>query len=323
MLGTTLWLVVAIGLFATVVLDAASTFGRAGSHAAADHAIETAMHDAVADYQNRLQSALAQSSPSDGATDRYANAIAALPNPLERTYPAETTDTTPGNDNGIGSAASQATRFALAYDVYPTTTAAPSCPPLPASGGTSPPSGSMTSDAAPDAIGWLQCNAFVAESRMSLRVVVRVLDPSGNATLAQREQYVTLRLFGEPPYSAVAGRKDGSAADPSTADALAAPAHEGDLAGDTLSGASPAPLSGASPVPLSGASPAPLDGASPAPGGALQPPPAGAWPAGGTLIHVRYECHDGSGSCANAAPPDPDADLRAGARWSNGNHPAP
>ena len=67
MLGTTLWLVVAIGLFATVVLDAATAFGRAGSHAAADHAIDTAMHDAVTDYQNRLQTALAQSSPSDGA----------------------------------------------------------------------------------------------------------------------------------------------------------------------------------------------------------------------------------------------------------------
>ncbi|HTD33971.1 MAG TPA: hypothetical protein VK665_09945 [Candidatus Elarobacter sp.] len=286
MLGTTLWLVVAIGLFATVVLDAASAFGRAGSHAAADHAIETAMHDAVADYQNRLQAAIAQSSPPDGTTDRYANAVAALPNPLERTYPAET--------------ASLATRFTLAYDVYPTTIAAPSCPQTSTGGAASGASGSTTSNGTPDAIGWLQCNAFVAESRMSLRVVVRILDPSGNATLAQREQYVTLRLFGDPPYSAVAGRKDASAADPATSDALAAPAHEGDLAGDTLSGASPAPLSGASPA-----------------------PPAGPWPAGGTLIHVRYECHDGAGSCANAAPPDPDAGLRAGARWSNGNHPAP
>jgi hypothetical protein len=287
MLGTTLWLVVAIGLFATVLLDAAAAFGRAGSHAAADHAIETAMHDAVGDYQNRLQSALAQSSPSDGATDRYASAIAALPNPLERTYPAETT--------------SSGTRFAIAYDVYPTTVAAPSCPPFPQSGDASGPGGSAASgDAAPDAIGWLQCHPFVAESRMSLRVVVRVLDPSGNATLAQREQYVTLRLFGEPPYSAVAGRKDASAADPASSDALAAPAHEGDLAGDTLSGASPAPLTGTSPPPL-----------------------AGAWPAGGTLIHVRYECHDGAGSCANAAPPDPDAGLRAGERWSNGNRPTP
>jgi hypothetical protein len=277
MLGTTLWLVVAIGLFATALLDAAATFGRAGSHAAADHAIETAMHDAVADYQNHVQSALAQPSVSDRATDRYASAVAALPNPLERTYPAETTPS--------------GTRFTVAYDVYPTTVTAPSCPP--SSGTTSDPSGSETAyDATPDAIGWLQCHPFVAESRMSLRVVVRVLDPSGNATLAQREQYVTLRLFAEPPYSAVAGRKDAGAADPTTSDALASPAHEGDVAGDTVSGASPAPL-------------------------------AGAWPAGGTLIHVRYECHDGAGSCANAAPPDPDADLRAGARWSNGNRPAP
>jgi len=129
---------------------------------------------------------------------------------------------------------------------------------------------------------------------------VRVLDAGGGATIVRREQYVTLRLFGEPPYSAVVGRKDASAADPASADALATPAHEGDLGGDTLSGASPLPL----------ASSAPAARASP-------------WPAGGTLIHVRYECHDGAGSCANAAPPDPDEDLRAQARWSNGNRPPP
>jgi hypothetical protein len=272
MLGTTLWLAVAIGLFASVLVDAAAAFGRAGAHAAADHAIEAAMHDAVADYQNRLNSALAQAPPSAANADPYASAVATLPNPLERTYTADTT-------NATGS--SPSTSFALAYDVSPTTIEAPSCP---------APDTSVTN--ALDAVGWLQCNGFVAESRMSLRVVVRVLDPSGNAVLAQREQFVTLRLFAEPPYSAVAGRKDASAADPSSADALAPPAHEGDLAGDTLSGASPAPL-------------------------------ASPWPAGGTLIHVRYECHDGAGSCANAAPPDPDAGLRAGTRWSNGNRPAP
>jgi hypothetical protein len=282
MLGTTLWLAVAIGLFATVLLDAAAAFGRAGAHAAADHAIEAAMHDAVADYQNRLQFALAQSAPSAAAADRYANAIATLPNPLERVYAPDTNETTPNTTAADGTGATDAppgTAFTVAYDVFPTTVEAPSC-------ATAAPNG------APDAIGWLQCNGFVGESRMSLRVVVRVLDAAGNATLAQREQDVTLRLFGEPPYSAVAGRKDADAGDPTSADALASPAHEGDVAGDTLSGASPAPL-------------------------------ASPWPAGGTLIHVRYECHDGAGSCANAAPPDPDADLRTGTRWTNGNHPVP
>jgi len=269
-LGTTLWLVVAIGLLATVLADGAAAFGRAGLHAAADHAVEPAMHDAVADYQNQLQAALARGSP-------YLDAIAALPNPLERTYPAQAGDA-PG-----------AAGFTLAYDVTPTTLGAPSC---------APPDESDASR--PDTVAWLQCNGFVAESRMSLRVVVRVLDAGGGATIVRREQYVTLRLFGEPPYSAVVGRKDASAADPASADALATPAHEGDLGGDTLSGASPLPL----------ASSAPAARASP-------------WPAGGTLIHVRYECHDGAGSCANAAPPDPDEDLRAQARWSNGNRPPP
>lgn len=278
MLGTTLWLAVAIGLFATVVLDAAAAFGGASSHAAADHAIEAAMHDAVADYQNRLQSALAQTPPSAANGDRYANAIASLPNPLEHTAFGAASDAVASTG---ANTASLTTRFTVAYDVYPTTLEPPSC------------SASASDGAASaDSIGWLQCNGLVAESRMSLRVVVRVLDAGGDATLAQREQYVTLRLFAEPPYSAVAGQKDAAAADPANADALASPAHEGDLAGDTLSGGSPAPL-------------------------------ASAWPAGGTLIHVRYECHDGAGSCANAAPPDPDADLRAGTRWSNGNRPAP
>jgi hypothetical protein len=110
---------------------------------------------------------------------------------------------------------------------------------------------------------------------------------------------VTLRLFGEPPYSAVVGRKDASAADPTGAAGVpAVPAHEGDLGGGTVSGASPPPDAGATPA------------------------GQGAWPAGGTLIHVRYECADGAGHCANAAPPDPDASLRPGARWANGNRPA-
>jgi hypothetical protein len=284
-LGTTLWLVVAMGLLAAVLLDAAAAFGSAGVHAVADHAIEGAMHDAVADYQNRLQSALAHEAPTNpngtgayASGPSYAAAIGSLPNPLQRTYAAGASDA-PGA-NGAYSA-SPAARFVLEYAVTPTTIGAPACSrfaPVEPNG--------------PDAIGWLQCNGFIGESRMSLRVAVRVLDASGAAVLAQREQFVTLRLFGEPPYSAVAGRKDASAADPSSADALAVPAHEGDAGGGAVSGVPSSPL----------------------------PNP---WPAGGTLIHVRYECVDGAGSCANASPPDPDGDLRAGTRWTNGNRPSP
>jgi len=252
-LGTTLWLAVAIGLLAATMLDAAAAFGHAGVHAAADHAVETAMQDAVADYQTALQTAVVQGTP--------------VANPFQRTYAAD-----PAEGSG-------GTRFTVAYQVTPTTVLAPAC------------SGAASAGGAPDAIGWLQCDGTIAESRASLRVTVRVADAAG-AALAQRDQYVTLRLFAVAPYSAVVGRKDGDAADPASADALAEPAHEGDLGGATLSG-SPAV------------------------------PAAGPWPAGGTLIHVRYECHDGAGSCANAAPPDPDDGLRAGVRWSNGNHPPP
>ena len=254
MLATTLWFVVVIGLLAAALMDAGAAFGRAGVHAAADHAIESGMRDAVSDYQNALQTALA-SSPSASAAGLT----------LQRTFPPE---------------AGSGPRFTLSYSVTPTTLAAPSCSSTPSAGGT-------------DTIGWLQCDGFVHESRMSLHVSVGVLDAGGTELLAERDGYVTLRLFGEAPYSAIVGWKDGAATRPGAADALAAPAHEGDLGGATRSGAAPSPA------------------------------PSGAWPAGGTLIHVRYECHDGAGSCAGAAPPDPDADLHPNVPWSNGNQPSP
>jgi hypothetical protein len=264
-LGTTLWLVVVLGLLATVSLDAAASFGRASLHAAADHAVEGALHDAVAEYQNALQASIARAAPERGS---YAAAIGALPNPLERTLPPD------------GGTDPDAPRFTISYSVTPTTVAAPACAPA----AENPPS--------PDTVAWLQCDATVQESRMSLHVTVRVLDAAGAAIIAQRGDDVTLRLFAEPPYSALVGRKDAAAGDPTQAGALVVPAHEGDLGGDTVSGASPAPA-------------------------------ASPWPAGGTLIHVRYECRDGAGSCANAAPPDPDGALRSGAGWANGNRPVP
>jgi hypothetical protein len=267
-LGTTLWFVVALGLVAGVMMDAAASFARASVHAAAGRAVDAALHDAVADYQNAIAVTMPHAPGSPASSEPFT-----APPPLERIIPPDAT----GTANPTGT--SDGPRFTLGYTVTPTTIVAPSC----AGPSTQTPPGA-------DAIGWLQCSAFVRESRMSLRVTVRVLDAAGTALLARREQDVTLRLFAEPPYSAVVGRKDASA-DGATADALAAPAHEGDL-GATIPGASP-------------------------------PPPGSTWPSGGTLIHVRYECRDGAGSCANAAPTDPDADLRANARWTNGNQPPP
>lgn len=273
MLGTALWFVVALAITATVLLDAAATFGRAGVQAAANRAVETALHDAVADYQNQLGAAMAiaaapLTSPQPFAgtppvLGNYAAALAAIPNPLVRTFAAN---------------ANASPAFTLAYTVVPTTVAPPAC-------------ASAAPGTGPDAIAWLQCSGFVQESRLSLRVRVDVFDAVGVQLLARREQYVTLRLFADPPYSALVGRKDGGADNPSNGDALALPAHEGDIGGDTVSG--------------------------------LSPPPAAPWPAGGTLIHVQYECLDGAGHCVNAAPPDPDAGLHFDARWTNGNRPEP
>ncbi len=260
MLGTTLWIVIAIGLLATALLDAGAMLARASVHAGADHAVENAMHDALAAYQNRLGAAVAADDPAD-AQAGYGVALASMPNPFAGT-----------------SAPADGGAPPVSYAVVPTTVVAPVCSDAPAPA------------AAGDVVAWLQCGGDIAESRVSLRVDVRVLDPGG-AVLAQRTQYVTLRLFAQPPYSAIVGAMDGDADAPASIGG-APPAHEGDVGGDTVSGVQPAPA-------------------------------ASAWPAGGTLIHVRFECHDGAGSCANAAPPDPDGALRANARWQNGNAPPP
>jgi hypothetical protein len=270
LLGTALWFVVALGVTATLLLDAAAVAGRAAVQSAANHALEAATHDAVADYQNQLAAAmapvvaaLASPQPFAGATPslgNYAAALAALPNPLTGTFAAAPTS---------------GSQFTLAYQVVPTTVAPPACATAAPSSG-------------PDAIAWLQCSGFVQESRLSLVVSVEVLDAAGAAVLARRDQIITLRLFAEPPYSAVVGRKDSGADNPTSGDALAQPAHEGDVGGGTISGVPPVAVS--------------------------------PWPAGGTLIHVRYWCDNGTGQCANAAPPDPDADLRFDTQWANGNH---
>ena len=127
---------------------------------------------------------------------------------------------------------------------------------------------------------------------MSLQVVATVYTPSGDQ-LAQRVQYVTLRVFAQPPYSAIAGREDGSADVPAGA---ATPAHEGDVGGGTVAGDT-----------------------------AAEPSPS-PYPAGWTVLHVVYSCTNGSGAggiyaCSNAAPPDPDGALLHDTTWTNGNQP--
>lgn len=248
MLGTTLWFVVVMVLTATVLMNGAAAFGRAGLQAAADHAVEAALHDALADYQNRLGPLLANGIGANGALAN-GEALPAL-------------SVTPAPHAGGD--------FSLGYDVAPTTLAPPSCASAEQSGA--------------DTVAWLQCHALVRESRASLRVTVRVFDAIGTQVLARREQTVTLRLFALPPYSAVVGRTDGAADSPAGGDALAQPAHEGDVASGL--------------------------------GGE-----AGTGPSVQPLLHVRYQCS--SGDCADAAPPDPDAALHANAHWTNGNAGAP
>lgn len=273
MLGTTLWFVVVMVLTATVLMNGAAAFGRAGLQAAADHAVEAALHDALADYQNRLGPLLANGIGANGALANGEPLPAVTVTPAPR---AAGNDAAGYGAAGYGDGNGGAGNFSVGYDVTPTTVTPPSC--------------ASTEQGGADTVAWLQCHALVRESRASLRVTVRLFDSGGTQVLARREQTVTLRLFALPPYSLVVGRSDSAADSPTNGDGLAQPAHEGDVTGDLGGGAS------------AGTSAAP------------QPSP---WPQGGPLLHVRYQCS--SGDCADAAPPDPDAALRANVRWSNGN----
>ncbi len=147
MLGTTLWFVVVMGLMAAVLMDGAAGFGRAGVQAAAEHAVEAAMHDAVARYQNGLQTAIASADPAGLAGTEavaaapplggYATPVAAVPSaPVVQTPDPQASGAGPG--------------FTVVTTVTPTTV-----------------------ENGADTIAWLQCNGFVQESRMSLRVTVR------------------------------------------------------------------------------------------------------------------------------------------------------
>jgi hypothetical protein len=278
MLGTTFAFIVILALVAGVMLDGAAAFGRAGIQAAADHAVEGVVDDAVANYQRLLATAITSDHAelallTNGTFTGTPAPVAILSQPSAMPTQIATNPTPPPDSSTVP-------RFVVRYTVTPTTIAAPQCSP---SGQAAQPGS--------DAIGWLQCDGYIQESRMSLRVTVDVLDPSGHELIVQREHYVTLRLFAQPPYSAVTGRTDGSAVDPIGNAPTGAP-HEGDAAGDTISGASPRP----------------------------EPSP---FPSGGTLIHVEYLCQPGSATCALAAPPDPDQHLRSDARWTNGNAPQP
>jgi len=277
-LGTSLFLAAIVALLAGVLLDGAAGFARAAVHAAADHAMDGVARDAVAAYQVQLASAIADDPANASLHPAGPNATftgtpppvvqlqsdASPPPALNATLSATATPG-PGSDSA----------FTMVYAVTPTTLAAPACAP--------------SGDATHDTIAWLQCDGHVQESRLSLRVTVQAYDPGGSL-IAQRQSYVTLRLFDEPPYTALSGRLDGAATDP-LAQQTAEPIHEGDDGGDTIGGD---------------------PGAEPS-----------SYPAGGTLLHVRYQCVDGVGTCANSAPADPDSHLQPNSGWTNGNVAAP
>ncbi len=275
MLGTTFYFIVIFGLLAAVIMDGAAVFARAGLSAAAEHVVTGGVDDAVVHYQQ----ALANTIEADPAIQSLhtPQLFTGTPPPVGVLSAAQAPPpTVTGTQTPPPSSTATGPRFTVQYYVTPTRVAAPTC-------------GSAGSPQGSDVIGWLQCEGFVQESRLSLHVVVTVWDATQTQLYVQRDQYVTLRLFGQPPYSAVTGRMDASAAD-ATGVAPGTSVHEGDVGGDTVSG---------EPVPV-----------------------ASPYPSGGTLIHVQYQCQPGGAgqTCTQAAPPDPDAQhLKQGASWSNGN----
>jgi hypothetical protein len=83
----------------------------------------------------------------------------------------------------------------------------------------------------PDAAPNSQHADKLAEERISLRIESVVVAPNTEGIAARRTVFVTLRLFGQRPFSEVAGMLPADAADPA---GFKSTAHEGDSGGDTF-----------------------------------------------------------------------------------------
>lgn len=201
MLAQTMVLMAMVLVLALAGASEVAGYARARAASDAKAQIAPAVEQAVAAYQRYVaQTIAAQVGAPAGALAAAPAAIPALnagtPWLEQRLAPYQP-------DPAAG--------FSVATDVVPTAQTIPVC-------------GSAT-NGGPDVEQNGQCSPFVQESRLSLAVATTVgpTDPSGNVIpLASGRLTVTLRLFGQPPYSAIVGAQDAvTAADP----------HEGDLGG--------------------------------------------------------------------------------------------
>ena len=199
MLAQTLVLVSLLALFATSAMAGIAGVARAQSATAAQALLVPAIETAIGRYQREAAAVIAaQRTPDADAAFAAPQAIAALNGGVawsEKMYREAA-----GGDSPLRAS----------VDVLPTALSVPTC---------------ATASSGPDTARDLQCSPFVQESRLSLTVMgdAGPADASGAiSALAHTRTIVTLRLFAQPPYSAVAGVK--VAADPESV-------HEGDTGG--------------------------------------------------------------------------------------------
>ncbi len=199
MLAQTVVLIALFAILAASAIAGVAGVARTQSIGAARALIVPGVESALSRYQRTIATTIAAQTGAADAVARQAPA----------TIPALAGATAWAVQHTL-EAPAPAGPFRVAVDVTPTAQSVPQCNGAPAG---------------PDTAVALQCSPFVQESRLSLTVTSAAgpLDASGTVSpLAHGRTIVTLRLFAQPPYSAISGALD--AADP-------AGYHEGDTGG--------------------------------------------------------------------------------------------
>lgn len=199
MLAQTLFVIAMLAIVAASAVAGIAGAARAQAAGAAKALIVPGVETALGRYQRYVAATIgAQIGGTAGALTAAPAAVPALNG--QTRWSAQHYLEAPGGSGALR----------IAVDVLPTAQSVPVC-----SGG----------NTGPDTAIDVQCSALVQESRLSLTLTSAAgpVDAEGVVSpLAQGRYTVTLRLFAQPPYSAVTGASD--ATDP------AAP-HEGDAGG--------------------------------------------------------------------------------------------
>jgi hypothetical protein len=198
-LAQTLFVCALLAIFAASAIAGIAGTARANASAAAKALIVPAVEAALAAYQRDVAATIAaQSGANAGALTAAPPRVPAL------------NGQTAWNERRYLEAPDGSSPLRVAVDVVPAAQTTPVC---------------GASDSGPDAAVQLQCSPFVQESRLALTFTsdAGLPDAAGTVSpLAHGRFTVTLRLFAQPPYTAVSGAAD--AAEPGSP-------HEGDTGG--------------------------------------------------------------------------------------------